>query len=98
MYKVSYRPRATKELVEAVEYYNDKQDGLGERFLREVQSKLEIVKKQPDYYAIKNNFSREVKIKDFPYQIIYRVDEQYKVVVIQSIFHIKRNPQNKYRL
>jgi plasmid stabilization system protein ParE len=98
MYKISYLSRAQKELNEAIEWYEDKQEGLGKRFLKEVQKKLEFVKKQPDYYAIRQNFSREVKVQDFPYHIIYRVDEQRKVVVIQSVFHTRRNPQNKYRL
>ena len=97
MYKISYRPKAENELEEVVEWYEDKSEGLGKRFLKEVQKKLKVIQKQPDYYAIKQDQFRETKVQDFPYHIIYRIDEVGKVVVVSSIFHTKQNPADKYK-
>jgi plasmid stabilization system protein ParE len=74
MYKVVYLTKAQKELDEAIEWYEDKQEDLGKRFLKEVQRKIEVIVKQPDYYAIRQSFLREVKVQNFPYHIIYRVN------------------------
>jgi plasmid stabilization system protein ParE len=96
MYKISYRPRAEKELEEALEWYENRSKDLGKRFLKEVQKKLKVIQKQPDYYAVRQDHFREAKVKDFPYHVIYRIDESLKVIVVSSIFHTKRNPTSKY--
>ena len=43
MYDVIYLVRARKELDQAVHWYEDKQVGLGIRFLTEVEKKLNVI-------------------------------------------------------
>lgn len=47
----------------------------------------------PNYHA---NF-RECLVKDYPFTIIYRIDERNNTVVIISVFHQSRHPKGKYR-
>jgi len=96
MYDVIYLVKARKELEQAVYWYEDRKSGLGIRFLSEVEKKLTVIMGQPDRYAIKHKNLREAKVQDFPYTIVYRVDEERKSITITSVFHVKRNPESKY--
>ncbi|GAB3417258.1 type II toxin-antitoxin system RelE/ParE family toxin [Niabella aquatica] len=88
--------KARKELLEAWEWYEDRQDGLGDRFKSQVYQKIEQLVKTPDRYPERKKSFREVKIDVFPYLLIYKIARRKKVVTIVSIFHTSRNPHKKY--
>lgn len=95
-YKVELLPRARKELLDAWDWYDDRWTGLGDRFMREVEKKLEQIEKAPERYAERKKGFRETKIKVFPYLIIYRLQKRKKIIAVSSIFHTSRNPRKKY--
>ncbi len=97
MYEITFSPRAKRELNEAINWYEEQQDGLGKRLTKEVENKLAVIMKQPDRYPVIQNDIRQVNVDVFPYQILYYIDEKIQRVTVQSVFHTKRNPQNKYR-
>lgn len=76
--------------------YDDKWNGLGDRFMQEVETKLSQVKKTPERYSEKKLGFREVSIDVFPYLIIYKINKRKKIVAISSIFHTKKDPKKKY--
>jgi plasmid stabilization system protein ParE len=89
--------KARKELLEAWEWYEDRQEGLGERFKNQVYQKIKQVVQNPEHYAKRKESFREAKIDVFPYLLIYKIARKKKVVTIVSVFHTKRNPKRKYR-
>jgi len=95
-YKTELLPRARRELLEAWDWYDDRWIGLGDRFVREVEKRLQQIEKSPERYPERRKCFRETKIKVFPYLIIYRIHKQKKVVAVSSIFHTSRNPRKKY--
>ena len=95
-YKIEFLSRARKELMEAWEWYDDRWIGLGDRFMREVEKKVQQIEKTPERYAERRKGFRETKINVFPYLIIYRIQKRKKIVAISSIFHTSRNPKRKY--
>jgi len=95
-YKVILQPRARKELLDAWIWYEERQPDLGERFEIEVYKQLKEIEQHPKRYPERKQFFRETKIKTFPYLIIYRIDEEEKIILISCIFHTSRNPQAKY--
>lgn len=97
MYKFIYSPRAQNEVEQAIDWYEEQQDGLSKRFLSELYKKIKAIQKQPDRYAIRFENFRVVNVDVFPYQIIYSFDEQEGLIIINSVFHTKRNPANKYK-
>lgn len=96
IYRVEFLPRARKELLDAWDWYDDRWTGLGDRFMREVEKKLQQIEKTPERYAERRKGFRETKMNVFPYLIIYRIQKRKKIVAISSIFHIRRNPRKKY--
>ena len=92
-----FLPRARNELIEAWEWYEDKQTGLGDKFKKEVFAVIDHITAYPAHYPLKKKPYREALIDVFPYVIIYRALSKEKVIVIQSVFHARRNPRNKYK-
>jgi plasmid stabilization system protein ParE len=95
-YRVELLPRARRELLEAWDWYDDKWSGLGDRFMREIEKKLQQIGKTPERYPERMKGFRETAINVFPYLIIYKIQKRKGVVAISSIFHTSRSPTKKY--
>ncbi|HVZ98329.1 MAG TPA: type II toxin-antitoxin system RelE/ParE family toxin [Chitinophagaceae bacterium] len=89
---------AYKEFIEAYAWYEERQSGLGDRFMNSVENKLKQISNNPGYYSKKygTNF-RQAKIDDFPYLIVYEFFKRKGIIHIAAIYHSKRNPKRKYR-
>jgi plasmid stabilization system protein ParE len=89
--------RARKELQHSWEWYEDRQTGLGDRFVKTVFEKLKQIEDNPAKGMQRNGKYREATIKIFPYLIIYRIETEDNCVFVHSVFHTSRNPKKKYR-
>ena len=88
--------RAKQELLNAWVWYEERQTGLGDRFKDEIFKHIKQIEQTPDRYRERKKPYRETRIKNFPYLIIYRVEQKKKLIIISSIFHTSRNPRKKY--
>jgi plasmid stabilization system protein ParE len=95
MYTYILLPKAYQELIEAWEWYEEIQEGLGDRFRDEIDVSLRYILNNPFYFEIKSKEYREASTKIFPYLIIYQVQEASKLVIVVSVFHSSRNPKLK---
>jgi len=59
-YTVDLFPKASRELIEAREWYESKQPGLGKRFDHEVYRKISLIESNPLHYPLKNGFHEAV--------------------------------------
>ncbi|MDR3715886.1 MAG: type II toxin-antitoxin system RelE/ParE family toxin [Puia sp.] len=94
-YKIEFLPRARKELLDAWDWYDDRWSDLGDRFMREIEKKLQQIEKTPERYTERRKGFRQTKINVFPY-LINRIQKRKKIIAISSIFHTSRNPRKKY--
>lgn len=69
--RIIFLPPADKELEDAVVYYNDQLEGLGEHFLQEVSTAIELIKKFPHAWHKIGKHTRRFLLKRFPYLILY---------------------------
>lgn len=90
--------KARTELLEAWEWYEDRQEGLGDRFKDQVFQKITQLIQTPDRYPERKKSFREVRTDVFPYLIIYKIARKKRVVIIVSIFHTHRSPKKKYSI
>jgi hypothetical protein len=86
--------KAQKEILDAWEWYEDKQLGLGDRFKGEVAKKINTVVKNPLHYPLKGKY-RESLVDDFPFLIIFSFNQKENIVFILSGFHMSRHPKRK---
>lgn len=89
--------RAQKEMAQSWNWYEDRQQGLGDRFVKEIMKKIFTIEENPERYSIKFKQYREAIVEIFPFVVIYRINEHKKFIRIVAVFHTSRNPKKKYR-
>ena len=94
-FRIILSATALKELEESVDWYNERQDYLGERFIEAVNKRLSLLSETPDVFPVKLSGYNEVLVEKFPYLIVYKIVKKGKTVRILHIFHTKRNPALK---
>ncbi len=96
-YTVIFLSRALQELTEAWEWYENRKSGLGDEFKDRLINRVKNIKSYPERFPERKKAFREIKLKTFPYLIIYKIDNKRKVIAIVSVFHTSRNPNKKYK-
>lgn len=89
--------KAHDEFIEAIEWYELRQKGLGARFMECVERRVHQISVNPEYYGKKKGNYREAKVESFPYKIVYEFFKSKQLIHIAAIYHGKRNPKRKYR-
>jgi len=88
------KEEARIEAIEAYNYYENKQEGLGERFFGNIEDTYTFIDENPESYQKVYKLFRAAKIKNFPYQIIYEIESNK--IIIYSFFNTYRDPSKKY--
>ncbi|MEO3404479.1 type II toxin-antitoxin system RelE/ParE family toxin [Mucilaginibacter sp. CAU 1740] len=96
LYTVEVLLKAQLELSKSLKWYDEQLEGLGERLEFSVLAKLQSIAKHPLLYPNKKSDFRECKVDDFPFLIVYKVDDRRKIVTVYSIFHTSRRLGQKY--
>lgn len=97
-YTYRVHPLVRQDYHEGYEWYEEKQKGLGERFLYEVRKKIGEILKNPEVYSSKGNRAfREANVDHFPFLVVYKIDKRAKEIYITSIHNTKKHPRKKYR-
>ncbi len=86
--------RATEEIQNATDYYDEISPNLGTRFLIELSEVYKKLSINPQFYSfISGTFRsniRDTKLKSFPYLVIYEIRESSVMVI--SVQHTHRKP------
>jgi plasmid stabilization system protein ParE len=97
-YTYKLHPLAVEDYSEAYASYEDKQSGLGERFIKAVRFKIDEIIEHPENYGSRDNKEyRETKVDYFPFLIVYKIHKRKKLIHISSIHNMKKHPRKKYR-
>ncbi|MFA7280181.1 MAG: type II toxin-antitoxin system RelE/ParE family toxin [Sterolibacterium sp.] len=88
--KARFLPEADVEFRESARYYEDKAQGLGIAFIKEVHRAAGILASQPSIGSPMEDELRKFSLRRFPYNLIYTIagDE----VVIAAVAHHRRRP------
>ncbi len=88
--KFYFHPDADAEFDKAVEYYEQRQSGLGFEFAEEVYSAIARITEYPDAWAPLSKNTRRCLMNRFPYGVIYQV--QTNGLRIIAIANLQRRP------
>jgi hypothetical protein len=91
-YSLQILNSAEIEILDAINYYEGKVIGLGQRFLESVERSLSLIVKTPTLYSIKKIPFRSCPLKGFPYLIFYAIESE--VILVYSIFNTAQDPAN----
>jgi len=92
VYQLQILRKAREDMQKSAAWYDERQSGLGNRFLLEVTRTLRLVEANPLHYE--ERFSKKFRfavVKVFPFVIVYKIKD--KTVVVNSVFHTSRNPR-----
>ena len=94
-YNLIIKEEADADALEAFLYYQDRQNGLGERFLQSIQDIYTKLETNPQFYSIlktdKKKIFRDIKVSDFPFVIIFEIiDNDVIVYAVHSTY--KKQP------
>ena len=92
-FTVEFEASAKNDLLAAFEWYEARQSGLGEEFLRSVAAVEESLVRNPMRYPNANNPYRSAKLRKFPYGLHYRVVGSK--VSILSCLHFRQSPERR---
>ena len=95
-YTISVKPGAEEDIDFAYNWYEDQRTGLGEEFLRELESYYRTLEQRPTIFGKATKTLRQAVLKRFPYILFFEV--QKTEVIIYAVFHKSRNPRNRLRL
>jgi plasmid stabilization system protein ParE len=94
--KLKISKRAIKEIENSYVWYEESEQGLGERFRIILNEKFKQLLLFPKIGGVKKSPYREVTIDIFPFSIIYKYRIEKNIVFITSVFHFKRSTLKKY--
>jgi plasmid stabilization system protein ParE len=83
--RLIYHPDAELEIVEAVQFYERRVAGLGNRFLQEFDAAIRAILEAPKRSPLIEGDVRRFVLQRFPYSILYRVEgEALRVLVVKQ--------------
>ncbi len=88
--KFCFHPEAETELNEAVDYYEDCQDGLGVELVKEVYATIENICRFPRAWTPLSKNTRRCLLKRFPYGVVYQ--SKGDEVIIIAVMQLNRKP------
>lgn len=68
-FKLIFATEVYDDLQQDIDWYNDRQKGLGSRFFKAVKGQIPRIKKNPYSFALRYEDVRCAKVKGFPYII-----------------------------
>lgn len=88
--KLRWHGEASAEADAATAFYNEKQPGLAQRFLDDIEDALQRIQRHPQAYRLVEGDIRKCRAAHFPYGIIYRVRSD--LIEIIAVMHLRRSP------
>lgn len=92
IYSVVIDPRAIQEIQQTIDYYDEQQTGLGEKFEAALNQRLITLEKNP-FFSIRYDAVHCLPVKKFPYMIHFSVDEKLQIVTVRAVLHTSLNPK-----
>jgi len=84
-------PLAQHEIAEAAKYYRNRQPGLDDEFLAEIDDAVARISANPVSFELVRSGIRRYLVKRFPYGIYYRMPDENTVRII-VVRHHRRRP------
>jgi toxin ParE1/3/4 len=91
--KYSFHPESQAEFYQSIEYYDEREDGLGYDFAVEVFAAIERAAANPEIWPLAHSDIRRCLVHRFPYGILYHYPENGEEILIVAVMHLHRDPE-----
>ena len=86
----SFHPEAEEELRAAIDYYEDREAGLGYDFSLEVFTAIQNIIAQPNAWPVMEDDVRRCLVNRFPFGVLYSLEPT--TVFVVAVMHQRRRP------
>ena len=84
-------PEAEQDAAQAYIWYEEREPGLGEEFLRCVDACAQFIQRNPEMYRVVHENYRRGVVRRFPYVIFYEYLDN--TIVVYAVFHCSQDPK-----
>jgi len=92
-FKLIYASEVYLDLQQNIDWYNQRQTGLGTLFFKAVKGQISRIKENPSGVAVRYKDVRCAKVKGFPFLIHFKIFPDANAIKIIAIFSTHRNPK-----
>ena len=92
-WQVLSRPEVTTDVLEIADWYDSRDQGLGDRFIDEFLAVLDALAKNPLLHS-RRHPRKNIRWrypKSFPYRVVYQVVAREKLVIVAAVLHAARH-------
>ena len=86
----AFHPEAETEFLEAVNYYEDRERGLGYDFAIEVLATIQNIAIYPTAWPFIEEGVRRCLVHRFPFGVIYSIEQEE--ILVLAVMHLRRHP------
>ena len=93
-FRLVVRPEVDKDLREAEAWYDEREPGVGQKFLRDVIETIDRILRNPLLHRVRHT-RRQVRwahTRRFPYRVVFSVTNN--TVVVYAVLHAARHDRN----
>ena len=90
------RPQAQNEYEDSLLWYLERSISSAENFINNLERTFDLLCENPFLGKCTYRKFYELKVKKFPFNVVYFIEEANNQIVVVSIFHDKRNPEKKF--
>jgi len=90
---VEVSKQAALELSDAVAWYDEQDEGLGDRLISEFELAIHRIGERPRMFPVVHRDVRRILMRRFPYGVYFRLLHDRTVVV--AVFHARRDPTRR---
>lgn len=85
-----FHPEAEEEFLAAIDYYEDREVGLGYDFSAEVLAAIQNIVNYPDGWPVIEEDIRRCLVNRFPFSVLYSIEQSG--IFILAVMHLRRHP------
>lgn len=89
--RVVFTPEAENDVAHSYDWYESREPGLGEDFLRCVEAALQGIQRHPLMYPIAADEFRRAPLRRFPFEIF--CESASDSITVYSVFHCSQDPE-----
>ena len=88
--RIVFSDEASEDAIAAFRFYEDRSEGLGERFRDYLGIALALVQRRPEHAPVVYRELRRKLVERFPYAVFYR--HYPGVIYVVAVMHVRRSP------
>ena len=89
-----FLPEVEYDIAEAYWWYEEKDLGLGDEFLRCLEEAFSRISQHPEHFPVRFESIRRILVRRFPYAVYFYHDDEK--IFVTYVFHTAQNPSKLF--